>query len=285
MKPSPFEYVRPDTLDEALAVLAQDPDESKVLAGGQSLIPMMNFRLARPERLVDINRVPGLAGTELRADRLHIAARTRHLALQNTDVQGPLGHLLRRAAVNVGHLPIRTRGTFGGSIAHCDAASEWCLVAALLDAEMTVRSEARGERSIAAADFFQSIFTTAMESDEILTSISLPALDDTYVTGISEFARRAGDFAIVAATAAVQVTDGIVTDARVSLGGVSEIPFRSTAAEQTMLGEEWSPSLVEAAAEAAAIEVDPPSDTHGDAEYRRDLVRALLPRALRERSR
>ena len=285
MKPSPFEYVRPDTLDEALAVLAQDPDESKVLAGGQSLIPMMNFRLARPERLVDINRVPGLAGTELRADRLHIAARTRHLALQNTDVQGPLGHLLRRAAVNVGHLPIRTRGTFGGSIAHCDAASEWCLVAALLDAEMTVRSEARGERSIAAADFFQSIFTTAMESDEILTSISLPALDDTYVTGISEFARRAGDFAIVAATAAVQVTDGIVTDARVSLGGVSEIPFRSTAAEQTMLGEEWSPSLVEAAAEAAATEVDPPSDTHGDAEYRRDLVRALLPRALRERSR
>jgi carbon-monoxide dehydrogenase medium subunit len=285
VKPSPFEYVRPDTLDEALAVLAQDPDESKVLAGGQSLIPMMNFRLARPERLVDINRVPGLAGTELRADRLHIAARTRHLALQNTDVQGPLGHLLRRAAVNVGHLPIRTRGTFGGSIAHCDAASEWCLVAALLDAEMTVRSEARGERSIAAADFFQSIFTTAMESDEILTSISLPALDDTYVTGISEFARRAGDFAIVAATAAVQVTDGVVTDARVSLGGVSEIPFRSTAAEQTMLGEEWSPSLVEAAAEAAATEVDPPSDTHGDAEYRRDLVRALLPRALRERSR
>jgi carbon-monoxide dehydrogenase medium subunit len=285
VKPSPFEYVRPDTLDEALAVLAQDPDESKVLAGGQSLIPMMNFRLARPERLVDINRVPGLAGTELRADRLHIAARTRHLALQNTDVQGPLGHLLRRAAVNVGHLPIRTRGTFGGSIAHCDAASEWCLVAALLDAEMTVRSEARGERSIAAADFFQSIFTTAMESDEILTSISLPALDDTYVTGISEFARRAGDFAIVAATGAVQVTDGVVTDARVSLGGVSEIPFRSTAAEQTMLGEEWSPSLVEAAAEAAATEVDPPSDTHGDAEYRRDLVRALLPRALRERSR
>jgi carbon-monoxide dehydrogenase medium subunit len=285
VKPSPFEYVRPDTLDEALAVLAQDPDESKVLAGGQSLIPMMNFRLARPERLVDINRVPGLAGTEIRADRLHIAARTRHLALQNTDVQGPLGHLLRQAAVNVGHLPIRTRGTFGGSIAHCDAASEWCLVAALLDAEMTVRSEARGERSIAAADFFQSIFTTAMESDEILTSISLPALDDTYVTGISEFARRAGDFAIVAATAAVQVTDGVVTDARVSLGGVSEIPFRSTAAEQTMLGEEWSPSLVEAAAEAAATEVDPPSDTHGDAEYRRDLVRALLPRALRERSR
>ncbi|MEO5665890.1 MAG: xanthine dehydrogenase family protein subunit M [Nocardioides sp.] len=280
MKPSPFEYVRPETLDEALAVLARDPDESKVLAGGQSLIPMMNFRLARPERLVDINSIPDLAGTTTRDGRLHVGARTRHLTLQNTDLPGPLGHLLRRAAVNVGHLPIRTRGTFGGSIAHCDAASEWCLVATLLDAEMTVRSAARGERTIAAADFFQSIFTTAMESDEILTSISLPSLDDGYVTGISEFARRAGDFAIVAATAAVQVKDGVVTDARVSLGGVSEVPFRSTAAESAMLGQQWSPELVATAAEEAAAEVDPPSDTHGDADYRRDLVRALVPRAL-----
>jgi carbon-monoxide dehydrogenase medium subunit len=285
VKPGLFEYVRPESLEEALAVLAQDPDDSKVLAGGQSLIPMMNFRLARPERLVDINRVPGLAGIERRGDRLHIAARTRHLALQNTDVAGPLGHLLRRAAVNVGHLPIRTRGTFGGSIAHCDAASEWCLVARLLDAEMTVRSQARGERTIAAGDFFRSIFTTAMETDEILTSVSLPGLDDTYLTGISEFARRAGDFAIVAATAAVQVTDGVVTDARVSLGGVSEVPFRSTAAEETMRGQEWSPELIRAAAEAAAVEADPPSDVHGDAEYRRDLVRALLPRALRGQAR
>lgn len=285
MKPSPFEYVRPTSLEEALDVLAQDPDDSKVLAGGQSLIPMMNFRLARPARLIDINRIPDFAGATVVGDRLSLKTRTRHLALQNTNHPGPLGHLLRHAAANVGHLPIRTRGTFGGSIAHCDAASEWCLVASLLDAEMTAQSAARGARTIAAADFFQAIFMTALEPDEILTDISLPLLEDTWVTGLAEFARRAGDFGIVTTTAAVNVVDGIVTEARVSIGGVSEIPFRSAAAEQTMLGEAWGPSLVAEAAEAAATEVDPPSDSHGDGAYRRDLVRALLPRALRQDAR
>lgn len=280
MKPRPFEYHAPATLDDALAILAADPDDSKVLAGGQSLIPMMNFRLASPARLVDINRIPQLTGIESVGDRVAIAARTRHIQVQNTALKGPLGSLLRKAAGYVGHLPIRTRGTFGGSIAHCDAASEWCLVAALLDAEMTVVSQARGERTIPAADFFQSIFTTALEPDEILISVSLPSLDDTWRTGISEFARRAGDFGIVTTTAAIRVVDDVVREARVSLGGVSEVPFRSSAAEQALIGQPLTDRLLVLAAEAAADEVDPPSDTHGDAEYRRDLVRALLPRAL-----
>lgn len=280
MKPSPFEYLAPTSLEEALENLARDPDETKILAGGQSLIPMMNFRLARPERLIDINRVPGIDRARIEGERLLVDTRTRHITLQNTSLTGPLGHLLRQAAAKVGHLPIRTRGTFGGSLAHCDAASEWCLVASLLDAEITAQSAARGTRSIAAADFFQSIFTTALEPDEILTSVSLPVLDDTWRTGIAEFARRAGDFGIVTATAAVQVNEGVVTAARVSIGGVDEIPFRSRAAESVLLDEPWSPDVVTAAAEAAAEEVDPPSDTHGDATYRRDLVRALLPRAL-----
>jgi carbon-monoxide dehydrogenase medium subunit len=283
VKPASFDYVRPHSLEEALAELAKDPDETKVLAGGQSLIPMMNFRLARPERLVDINSIPDLEGIRTVDDRVVIRTRTRHLAVQNLSMPTPLGSLLRHGAANVGHLPIRTRGTFGGSLAHCDAASEWCLIARLLDAEMTVTSQARGSRTIPAADFFLSIFTTAMEPDEILTDVSLPALDDTYVTGISEFARRAGDFAIVAATSAVKVVDGVVEEARVCLGGVSEVPSRSRAAEQVMLGQTWTPQLVTAAAEAAADEVDPSSDAHGDAEYRRDLVRALLPRSLGER--
>lgn len=280
MKPAIFDYVRPGSLDEVLAELAQDPDESKILAGGQSLVPMMNFRLARPERLIDINTVPGLEGVEERDGRVVIRTRTRHLALQNLAMATPLGALLRQGAANVGHLPIRTRGTFGGSIAHCDAASEWCLIASLLDAEMTVVSQARGERTIPASDFFLSIFTTAMETDEVLTSISLPALGEGYVTGIAEFARRAGDFAIVAATGAVKVVDGVVEEARVCLGGVADTPFRSAAAEQTLLGQAWTPELLAGAAEAAADEVNPPSDAHGDSEYRRDLVRALLPRAL-----
>lgn len=282
MKPSPFEYVAPSTLEEALDVLAQDPDESKILAGGQSLIPMMNFRLARPERLIDINHVAGIDGMKVQGDRLSIATRTRHVTIQNTNLPGPLGHLLRQAAAKVGHLPIRTRGTFGGSLAHCDAASEWCLVASLLDADISVTSRARGPRTIPAAEFFQAIFTTAMEPDEILTQVSLPLLDDSWVTGISEFARRAGDFGIVTTTAAIQVVDGSVAAARVSIGGVHEIPFRSSAAESVLLGQPWSPDVVRAAAEAAAVEVDPPADVHGDAAYRRDLVRALLPRALRQ---
>ncbi|MDZ7886130.1 MAG: FAD binding domain-containing protein [Mycobacterium sp.] len=280
MKPRSFEYHAPSSLPEALDILAADPDGSKVLAGGQSLVPMMNFRLASPARLVDINRVPGLSGIETVGARVVISTRTRHIQVQNNALAGPLGSLLRRAAAYVGHLPIRTRGTFGGSIAHCDAASEWCLVASLLDAEMTAVSAARGERTIAAADFFQSIFTTALEPDEVLTKVSLPALDDTWRTGISEFARRAGDFGIVTTTAAIRVVDDVVREARVSIGGVSEVPFRSSAAEQALVGRPVTDESLTAAAEAAAVEVDPHSDTHGDAEYRRDLVRALLPRAL-----
>ncbi|MBB2990309.1 carbon-monoxide dehydrogenase medium subunit [Mycolicibacterium iranicum] len=282
MKPRSFTYHAPTGLEEALAILAADPEDSKVLAGGQSLVPMMNFRLASPAQLVDINRIPGLTGIETEGDRVVISTRTRHIQVQNNGLAGPLGSLLRRAAAYVGHLPIRTRGTFGGSIAHCDAASEWCLVASLLDAEMTAVSAARGERTIAAADFFQSIFTTALEPDEILLRVSLPALDATWQTGIAEFARRAGDFGIVTATAAVQVLDGVVSEARVSIGGVSEVPFRSSAAERVLVGRPMSEDLLVSAAEAAADEVDPPSDTHGDAAYRRDLVRALLPRALGE---
>lgn len=280
MKPRPFEYHVPASLDEALDILAAEPDDSKILAGGQSLVPMMNFRLASPANLVDINRVPGLSGIEIVGDRVAIATRTRHIEVQHNSLEGPLGLLLRKAAAYVGHLPIRTRGTFGGSIAHCDAASEWCLVASLLDAEMTAVSKARGERTIAAADFFQSIFTTALEPDEILVKVSLPVLDDTWNAGIAEFARRAGDFGIVTTTAAIRVVDDVIREARVSVGGVSEVPFRSAAAEQTLVGQPLTDELLAAAAEATAGEVDPPSDTHGDADYRRDLVRALLPRAL-----
>lgn len=280
MKPAAFDYRRPLSLPEALAVLAEDPEETKVLAGGQSLVPMMNFRLARPCRLVDINHVPGLAGTSVDDGFIDVGACTRHRTLERTDLPGPLGALLRQAASHVGHLPIRTRGTFGGSLAHCDAASEWCLLAALLGAEITATSQARGSRTIASADFFQAIFTTALEPDEILTSVRLPLLTDDWVTGIAEFARRAGDFGIVTTAAAVKIVEGVVVDARICIGGVSETPLRSRTAENALLDGEWGPALVTDAAQAAADEVEPPSDTHGDAAYRRDLVRTLLPRAL-----
>jgi carbon-monoxide dehydrogenase medium subunit len=280
VKPSSFDYIRPRTLQEALELLADGTEETKVIAGGQSLVPMMNFRLARPSRLIDIGGLVELEGLHQEGDRVHVGARVRHLQLQNTALGGPLGSLLRRTAALVGHLPIRTRGTFGGSLAHSDAASEWCLLARLLDAEITVRS-LRGERVIPAEDFFVSVFTTAMELDELLVSVSLPVLGEDHRTGIAEFARRAGDFAIVAVFGDVVASGDTVTAARVVIGGVSDKPFRSTAAEKALLGGTFTPALLERAAEAAAEDVDPPSDAHGDALYRRDLVRALLPRALR----
>jgi carbon-monoxide dehydrogenase medium subunit len=280
VKPCSFDFARPASLDEALACLARDPASTKVLAGGQSLMPLMNLRLARPARLVDINRLPGFDGVRTEGDEVRIASCTRHLSLQETTVPGPLGVLLRRAAKHIGHLPIRTRGTFGGSIAHGDAASEWCLVATMLDAKITVRSQARGPRDIPANEFFLGMFTTAMEPDELLIEVSLPALDDRWVTGIAEFSRRAGDFAIVAVAGAVALSDGRITDARVALGGVSDHPIRSIDAESLLIGETWEPDVVEAAANAAAYEIRPSNDSQGDAAFRRDLVRALLPRSL-----
>jgi len=281
VKPGIFDYVRPRTVEEALELLADGTEDSKVISGGQSLVPMMNFRLARPARLVDIGGLRELTGIRTDGDRVHIGARVTHLQLQNNRLGGPLGRLLTRSAALVGHLPIRTRGTFGGSLAHCDAASEWCLVARLLDADITVAS-VRGERVIPAADFFLSIFTTAMEPDELLTSVALPVLDGDHRAGITEFSRRAGDFAIVAVLGDVAVREGTVASARIAIGGVSDRPFRSAAAEEVLLGGAWSADLLAEAAAAAAAEVDPPSDAHGEAQYRRDLVRALLPRAFED---
>jgi aerobic carbon-monoxide dehydrogenase medium subunit len=280
VKPSPFQYVRPRDLEEALFVLGEDPDETKVLAGGQSLVPMMNFRLARPERLIDISRIDELKGIRVIGGRLSISAGTSHRTLETNSHEGPLGDLLRDAASRIGHLPIRTRGTFGGSLAHCDAASEWCVVASALGAEITVRSHQRGKRILAVDDFFQSQYTTAMAPDEILTDVSLPLLEGDWVVGIDEFARRAGDFGIVIVAAAVQLADGAVSDAQVSIGGVGEVPVRSAAAESALVGAQWSFEVVTCAAEAAAEDIDPPNDTHGDGEFRRHLVRALLPRAV-----
>ncbi|ORW44968.1 FAD binding domain-containing protein [Mycobacterium paraense] len=280
MKPAPFEMLRAANLDEALGMLADDPEDGKVLAGGQSLIPMMNFRLARPARLIDINQVTALDGIDVTDSCVTIKSTTRHRAVECSDVAGPLGHLLRQAASKVGHLPIRTRGTFGGSIAHCDSASEWCVVARLLDADMTIQSYARGTRKVAAADFFQSTFVTALRPDEILTHTTLPVLDDTYRTGIAEYARRAGDFGIVLTAVAIQIIDGVVTDAKICIGGAAPIPLRSSAAEQACLGQQWCTTVAAQVADIAAADINPSTDAHADATYRRALVRALLPRSV-----
>lgn len=280
VKPATFDYVSASSVEHAVDVLAELGDEAKLIAGGQSLIAMMNFRLARPGTLVDINRVAGLDTIEVADQLVAIGALVRHRRLElGADVPGPLGRLLSVAGHQVGHLPIRTRGTFCGSIAHADPASEWCVLAALLDAQMEATSP-RGRRLIPAEEFFITIFTTALEMDEVLTAVHLPLLGEQQHVGFAEFSRRAGDFAIVMAMSVIDVTDDVITSARIALGGVASVPARSTAAEAALVGHPPTEDTFAAAAEAAAAHVSPNGDVHGPTEFRTDLVRAMVRRSL-----
>ena len=279
MKPAAFKYERPRDVAEVLDLLAEYGDEAKILAGGQSLVPMMNFRLARPAVIIDIGAVPGLGRVSRDGEAVVIGTRVRHIELERPPFDGPLSSLLADAARHVGHIPIRLRGTFGGSIAHADPAAEWCLLAQALDAEIAVAS-VRGERFITAADLFQSAFITSIADDELLTEVRLPWLGPEWKTGFSEFSRRAGDFAVVAVASAVRMADGHVAEARIGAAGVGAIPVRLVQAEATLVGQPLGPDAIGAASDVASQEVDPRGDIHGSADYRRDLVRALARRAL-----
>lgn len=281
MKPAPFAYRRAETLDHALDLLAEHGDEGKVVAGGQSLVAVMNLRLSRPEMLIDIDRVPGMAHVLPGPDGLRIGALTRHRQVERYPGVLDGYELLPRAARHIGHLPIRTRGTFGGSIAHADPAAEWVLLAALLDAQVVVRNR-RGERVVDAADFFLGFFTTAVEPDELVTEIRFPR--PVQRSAITEFARRHGDFAIVAAAVACDLDEaGAVQEPSLALGGVASTPLRLAEAEAALAGAPPTAELLDEVAAIAAAEFqDPPTDAHGDASYRRHLARTLVRRALEE---
>ena len=279
MKPAAFDYHRVDTVEDALERLAELGEDAKVLAGGQSLVPMMNFRIVRPPALVDISRVPDLKYLARDDGALRIGALTLHREIEHAgdDLLGGFG-VLKAAAPLVGHFPIRARGTFGGSVAHGDPASEWCILTLLLDGEVVARGP-DGERTIPVGDFFLGFFTTALEPGEIVTEIRFPRAPGAAV--IEEFARRHGDFAIVAAAVAVDREDGACTRARVVIGGVDEVPLRVEAAEAALTGSDLSAEAIEEAAQVAAREVEPSSDIHGSAEYRKRLTGVLVRRALR----
>lgn len=279
MKPAAFRYERPRDVAEVLDLLAEHGDEAKILAGGQSLVPMMNFRLARPEVIIDIGAVPGLDQVTGEGEHLTIGTRVRHIDLEQPEFDGPLSSMLAAAARHVGHIPIRLRGTFGGSIAHADPAAEWCLLARTLDADIAVASKS-ANRVIAAADLFQSAFITSIADDELLTEVRLPWLGRDWTTGFAEFSRRAGDFAVVAVAAAVRLADSEVVEARLGAAGVGPTPVRLAQAEAALVGQPLGPDAIDAASQVAGMEVDPRGDIHGSAEYRRDLVRALTRRAL-----
>jgi len=280
MKPAPFRYHAPRTVDEAVALLAQvAPQDGRVLAGGQSLVPTMAFRLARPAHQVDINGIAELARLAAHDGKLAIGACIRHAAFYRGTAEGPLGRLLADVVRHIAHHPIRTRGTFCGSLAHADPASEWCLVAATLGAEMVARSEA-GTRTIPADDYFAGIMTTALTEDELLIEARLPLLPADTRFGFYEFSRRAGDFAIAMALATFRLADGRIVEPRVGVGGAEPKPRRIAQAEQALAGQKPEPETFAAAADAAMAAVDAMEDLTYSAEYRRDLVRTVTYRAL-----
>jgi aerobic carbon-monoxide dehydrogenase medium subunit len=278
VKPAAFDYHRVDTVEAAIERLQELGEDAKVLAGGQSLVPMMNFRIVRPPALVDVSRIPDLDYMARHGDALRIGALTVHRDVEKADDELLEGFgVLKAAAPFVGHFPIRARGTFGGSIAHGDPSSEWCMLARLLDAEVVARGP-EGERTIPAADFFFGFFTTALEPGELLTEVRFP--HPMPRAALEEFARRHGDFAIVAAAVAVEGEDGSCERAAVVVGGVDEVPVRVEAAERVLTASDLSAEAIEEAAQTAAKEVDPSGDVHGSAEYRRKLTAVLVRRAL-----
>jgi carbon-monoxide dehydrogenase medium subunit len=280
MKPAIFRYHAPKTADEAVAMLAEfAPEDGRILAGGQSLVPIMAFRLARPAHLIDINGVESFGRTTTVDNTLSIGACVRHAAFYRPVADGPLGRLLSTVVRHIAHHPIRTRGTFCGSVAHADPASEWCLVAATLDAEMVARSK-RGTRSIAAKDFFAGIMTTALKEDELLIETRIPLLPADTRFGFCEFSRRPGDFALGMALVTYRLEDGKIAEPHVGVGGAEAQPRRIAQAEAALAGRTPNLEVFRAAADAAAAAIEPLEDIHTNADYRRDLVRTMTRRAL-----
>ena len=280
MKPAPFVRHVPRTLDEALAVLAEVASEDgRILAGGQSLVPIMAFRLAKPAHLVDINEVEGLDKLIDDGKTLTIGARVRHAAFHKPVTANPLGRLLSFVARHIAHYPIRMRGTFCGSLAHADPSSEWCLTAATLDAVMVAKS-VKGAREIKAGDFFDGIMSTHLKEDELLAEVRLPLLPADARFGFYEFSRRAGDFAMSASLVTYRLDGGKIVDAHVGLGGAEASPRRIAEAEAELNGKAPGDAAFRAAGEAASAAIEPLEDHQTDAEYRRDLVRVVVRRAL-----
>jgi carbon-monoxide dehydrogenase medium subunit len=315
LKPAPFSYYRTRSVPETVALLADCGDGAKILAGGQSLVPMMNFRLARPAALVDVTRIPGLEYLRAGPDGLRIGALTRHRTVElcrDPAVLGGFG-VLPRSARWIGHYPIRARGTFGGSIAHADPAAEWCLLAVLLAANVVLTGP-QGQRTVPAPEFFEGFYTTVAEPDEMITEVHFPR--PARYAALTEFAQRQGDFAVVAAAVTADLEDAGLEDAdpehtagpedatghkdvtagprdggpgrrcrsvRVVLGGTGPLPFVVDTAD--LSGQPATAATWRAAGELAAAQIDPPADGQGSAAYRKKLAATLVERALTEAAR
>lgn len=276
MKPPPFDYHAPATVAEVLALLAEHGDEAKVLAGGQSLVPLMSLRLARPSQLVDINKVEGLDGVADTAG-LRLGALVRH----RTAERSTANPLMAGAARFIGHAAIRNRGTVAGSLAHGDPAAELPAVLLALDGEVEATSK-RGTRRIAAADLYLGFLMTTIEPDELLTSVQLPAWRAGTGWSFQQFSRRSGDFGVASVAVALRIDGNAIADVRIALAGMSDRAVRASKAESALAGQAPSAEAWAAAAADGVADLDPPSDLHGTAAYRRHLAGVLIKRALTE---
>jgi CO/xanthine dehydrogenase FAD-binding subunit len=281
MKPAKFEYVAPRSTAEAVAALAEYGDGAKVLAGGQSLVPLMNMRLARPEVIVDINDVAELDYLRSTDEGgLTIGALSRQRQLERQAIVRERFPVLTEAAELIGHFQIRNRGTIGGSLAHSDPSAELPAVMTALDAEFVITSSS-GSRTATAADFFVTYLTTALEPTDLLTEIRIPSLPAGTGSRVYEVSRRHGDFALVGAVTLLEPgTDGAIGKARIALFGVNPTPVRASEAEQILAGQAPSEALFREAGEIASRDLDPDGDIHASAEYRKEVAAVVVRRAL-----
>jgi len=279
MKPASFDYIAADSLDMAVAALAAAGADAKIIAGGQSLVPMLNFRLLRPSILVDINRIPGLAFIAETENDIRVGALTRHHQLETSPVIARHLPVVSCAMSHVAHLAIRNRGTIGGSLSHGDPAAELPMLALLLDAELHIAS-ASAKRTVAARDFFLDALTVDLAGGDIVTEIALPKLPPQTGWGFAEVARRHGDFALAAVAVTLTVVAGAIAQARIALTGVGPTALRAVAAEALLIGHALEPDLTSRAIDGVRAAIEPETDLHASADYRRHLAGVLTGRAL-----
>jgi carbon-monoxide dehydrogenase medium subunit len=280
MKAAPFGYHVPESVDEAVSLLGELED-AKVLGGGQSLIPMLALRLSRPEHLIDINRIPELAEVERENGTLIVGATTRHVSLMHDPLIADTVPLLAKAAPYIGHFQIRNRGTIGGSTAHADSSAELPCVARALDAEFEVRGP-NGTRMIPAEEFFVTTFVTTLAADEMVVAVHFPVWAPGAGFAVAEIARRHGDFALAGAVAGVEIDDGHISKAAISLIGMGSIPERGTAAERELTGAAVDGLDLDEIGRLAVSETDPPADVHAGSRYRTKVGATMVGRALAE---
>ena len=282
MKAAKFEYFYSRSKDEALNKLNEIGDGARIIAGGQSLVPSMNFRLARPDYLIDINGCTDLDYFEIDANFIKIGALIRHSKFEKNFDKSKLSNLLTSVCPHIAHYPIRVQGTFCGSLAHADPASEWCCTFLALNGTVKAESKRSGSRNISADDFFKTMFVTSLEYDELLVGVELPVLDNKWRIGFEEFSRRSGDFALAIAVVCIQLEENEITKSRVAVGSVASKPFLCKKANEFLLGKTPEEKIIRVASEIASEEIEVIEDINATNDYKRELVKVMVFRALKK---